>query len=336
MRHKAPANDPITPTPDQSALEPSIPLPIHTAPDGELDPGLSRAIVDTLSDGVYFVDPDRRITYWNHGAEEISGYSADQVVRHRCYENILNHVDETGRVLCHTACPLAQTIADGKPRQVRVWLRHQDGHRKPVSLRTAQVRDAEGRVIGGVEIFRDDTEVALLSEQAERSRREALTDALTGLPNRRSFDSALATRLENMARYGWDFGLLIVDIDHFKVVNDVHGHTFGDEVLKVVARTLHGAIRAGDLIARWGGEEFCVLVEAPGPSRLEETAERLRALVESSEVRHGGVRTSVTVSVGGTLATSLDTAQSLFGRADDAMRAAKDAGRNRNSIAPPN
>lgn len=332
MRHKAPDNDPIALTSDQSASETSTPPHVRVAPDGELDPALSRAIVDTLSDGVYFVDPSRRITYWNHGAEQISGYSADEVIRHRCYENILNHVDASGRVLCHTACPLAQTIADGETREVRIWLRHQDGHRKPVSIRTAQVRDAEGRVIGGLEIFRDDTEVTQLSEEAERARREALTDTLTGLPNRRSFDAALATRLENMARYGWDFGLLIVDIDHFKMVNDVHGHAFGDEVLKVVAQTLHGAVRAGDLMARWGGEEFGVLVEASDRARLEETAERLRALVESSEVRQGSIRTSVTVSVGGTLATNLDTAQSLFGRADDAMRAAKDSGRNRTSI----
>ena len=311
------------------------PLPIHAAPDGEIDPMLSRAIVDNLEDGVYFVDPSRRITYWNRGAEKITGYAADYVVTHRCYENLLNHVDGSGRVLCFVACPLAQTIRDGKPRESLVWLKHADGHRKPVRIQATQVRDAEGRVIGGVEVFHDETEVRELSEEAERARHEALTDPLTSLPNRRFFDSALASRLENMTRYGWDFGLLVVDIDHFKKVNDAHGHAFGDEVLKVVARTLQGAVRAGDIVARWGGEEFGVLVEASDLASLEETAERLRVLVARSEVPHDhGRPETVTVSVGGTLATGPDSAESLFNRADDEMRAAKKAGRDRVSIAP--
>jgi diguanylate cyclase (GGDEF)-like protein/PAS domain S-box-containing protein len=315
--------------------EPKVPVQsaaIHRAPDGELDPMLTRAIIDDLADGVYFVDPGRRITYWNHGAEKISGYSSDYVVNHRCYENILNHVDANGTVLCHTACPLASTIKDGQPRDALVWLKHKDGHRKPVRLHTAQVRDAEGRVIGGVEIFKDESEITHLSEEAERARHEALTDPLTGLPNRRFFDTALATRLENRARYGWEFGLLIVDIDHFKKVNDQHGHAFGDEVLKVVARTLHGAVRAGDVIARWGGEEFTVLVEASDVARLEEAAERLRVLVARSEVRRDEATQTIHVSVGGTLANSLDSAESLFNRADEAMRQAKRAGRDRVSI----
>jgi diguanylate cyclase (GGDEF)-like protein/PAS domain S-box-containing protein len=320
------------PAQTSSGPQPGQPVSILRAPDGELDPMLTRAIVDDLSDGVYFVDPSRRITYWNHGAEKISGYSADYVVKHHCYEDILNHVDASGNLLCHTACPLARTIADGEPRDALVWLRHKDGHRKPVRVHTAQVRDAEGNVIGGIETFSDESRIADLSQEAERARHEALTDALTALPNRRFFDSSLASQLENMARYGWSFGLLLVDIDHFKKVNDLHGHAFGDDVLRVVARTLHGAIRAGDLVARWGGEEFVVLVEGSDRARLEETAERLRVLVARSEVRRGGIAQSINVSVGATLATNLDSAESLFNRADEAMRRAKRAGRNRVSI----
>ncbi len=185
-----------------------------------------------------------------------------------------------------------------------------------------------------MEIFSDESEKNQLHEEAERARHEAVTDALTGLPNRRFFDAALASRIENMARYGWNFGLLIVDIDHFKAVNDLHGHSFGDEVLKVVAWTLRGAVRAGDILARWGGEEFGVLVEASDRARLEEAAERLRVLVERSEVRRGRIVQTINVSVGGTLATHLDSAESLFNRADEAMREAKRAGRNRVSITP--
>ena len=302
-------------------------------PANQFDNEFHKTIVDNLADGVYFVDPGREITYWNRGAERITGYASAAVVGHRCFENILDHVDAEGNSLCHTICPLAATMRDGQPRDVSVWLRHAEGHRKPVRVRTAPVRDGEGAIVGAVEVFTDDSAVLRAVEDADRARRDALTDDLTGMPNRRLFDAALAGRIENLARYGWRFGLLIVDIDHFKAINDKHGHHFGDAVLAGVAATLHGAVRAGDVVARWGGEEFAILVESSDEAGLIETADRVRALVSQSEVRAEGLTAKVHVSVGGALAVGEDTADSLFARADAALYAAKHAGRNRTEIA---
>ncbi len=299
------------------------------------DNDLHRTIVENLADGVYLVDRGRQITYWNQGAERISGHRSRDVVGHRCYDNILGHVDAHGNSLCHSACPLAQTMDDGAPREVSIWLKHADGHRKPVRVRTAPVRDASGQIIGGVEIFTDDSAVLRAEEDAARARRDALTDELTGLPNRRLFDAALAGRLENLIRYGWQFGLLVVDVDHFKEFNDTLGHVFGDAVLSGVAATLRGAVRAGDVLARWGGDEFVVLVEAPNGADLLDAAQRLRDLVSQSEVRLAGTSQSVRVSVGGTLAQADDSAETLFARADGALYHAKHSGRNRIEIAEP-
>jgi diguanylate cyclase (GGDEF)-like protein len=149
------------------------------------------------------------------------------------------------------------------------------------------------------------------------------------------FDAALSGRLENLGRYGWRFGLLIVDIDHFKQVNDMYGHVIGDAVLQGVGATLQGAVRAGDIVARWGGEEFAVLVEASDDAGLRETAERIRVLVAQSEARRETLAVSVRVSVGGTLALPVDTAESLLARADGALYGAKHSGRNRIEIAQP-
>lgn len=301
-----------------------------------LDPAdndLHKTIVENLADGVYMVDPNRTITYWNRGAERISGYSAAEVVGRRCFDNILGHVDADGNSLCHSACPLARTMSDGEQREVAIWLKHADGHRKPVRVRTAPVRDTSGRVIGGVEAFSDDSAYLRAEEDAARARRDALTDDLTGLPNRRLFDAALAGRLENLVRYGWGFGLLIADVDHFKTVNDTLGHVFGDAMLTGVAATLRGAVRAGDVLARWGGDEFAVLVEAPSGTDLMDAAQRLSALVGQSEVRLAGTSQSVHVSVGGTLARPDDSAETIFARADGALYHAKQAGRNRIEIA---
>jgi diguanylate cyclase (GGDEF)-like protein/PAS domain S-box-containing protein len=304
-------------------------------PVNQFDDEFHKTIVDNLADGVYFVDPDREITYWNHGAERITGYASEAVVGHRCFDNILDHVDAEGNSLCQSLCPLAATMRDGQPREMSFWLRHAEGYRKPVRVRTSPVRDQEGKIVGAVEIFSDDSAVLRAVEDADRARRDALTDDLTGMPNRRLFDAALAGRIENLARYGWRFGLLIVDIDHFKAINDQHGHHFGDAVLAGVAATLHGAVRAGDVVARWGGEEFVVLVESSDEAGLVEAAERLRVLVAQSEVRVEGLTARVYVSVGGALAVPEDTAVSLFARVDAALYGAKLAGRNRIEIAEP-
>ena len=326
---KSDRSSPTAPPTDAPGDAPAIPIPSN--PFGS---DLHKVIVDNMADGVYYVDTERTLTYWNLGAERISGYSAAQIVGRHCYDNILAHVDDQGRSLCHSLCPLAATMLDGEPREVSVWLRHVGGYRKPVRLRTAPVRDATGTIVGGVEVFSDASAVVQAVEDANRARRDALTDELTGLPNRRMFDAALSGRLENLGRYGWHFGLLIVDIDHFKNVNDQHGHATGDAVLEAVGATLQGAVRAGDVVARWGGEEFAVLVEASDDPGLRETAERIRVLVAQSEVRREGVSVVVRVSVGGALAATIDTPESLFARADGAMYAAKHSGRNRIEIAP--
>jgi diguanylate cyclase (GGDEF)-like protein/PAS domain S-box-containing protein len=304
-------------------------------PDNRFDDDFHKTTVENLKDGVYFVDPSREILYWNRGAERITGYEPGDVVGHRCFENILDHVDAQGNSLCQTACPLANAMQDGQIREATIWLRHADGHRKPVHVRAAPVRDAEGTIVGAVELFSDDSTILRAEEDAERARHDALTDELTGLPNRRLFDAALAGRLENLVRYGWRFGLLIVDIDHFKAFNDEHGHLFGDAVLVNVAATLRGVVRAGDVLARWGGEEFAVLVESSDEATLADAADRLRVLVGKSEVRFSGPARRVEVSVGGTLASLEDTAETLFARADAALYGAKNAGRNRIQIASP-
>ena len=107
-----------------------------------------RKILDNLFDGVYFVDRDRVITYWNKGAEKITGYDAGQVMGRSCRDNILNHVTANGVQLCLTNCPLASTMEDGKQREAEVYLHHADGHRLPVTVRASPIYDEQGNIIG--------------------------------------------------------------------------------------------------------------------------------------------------------------------------------------------
>jgi len=293
------------------------------------DDAFHKTIVDHLADGVYYVDRSRSILYWNEGARRLTGYAAQDVVGRRCNDGILAHVDGGGEELCVAVCPLVASIRDDAPRDVEVWLRHRDGHRVPVRVRTAPIHDSQGRVSGAVEIFDDATGLIDAREEAAAASRDALTDALTGLPNRRQLDLSLAGRLENHDRYGWRFALLMVDIDHFKAVNDEHGHDAGDAALSTVASTIAGGLRKGDMAARWGGEEFVILANAGDDAAPRELAERIRALVASSVVRYGGEEIVVRVSIGVAMAERGDEARDLLARADGALYRAKSGGRDR-------
>ena len=295
----------------------------------DLDDAFYRSLVDHLSDGVYFVDSRRRILYWNRGAERITGHDAELVVGRCCADGILAHVDAAGQELCQTACPLVASIQDDQPHELEVWLRHHDGHRLPVRVRTAPIHDRAGRVTGAVEIFDDASPLLDARAQAAAATRDAMSDPLTGMPNRRHLDAALHARLENLLRYGWSFGLLVADIDHFKDVNDTHGHDVGDLALQAVAATIVGGLRAGDQAGRWGGEEFAILANCEDASALYEVGERLRALVASCAVRADGSDITMRISVGAAMAVAGDQPETLFGRADAALYQAKRAGRNR-------
>ena len=124
-------------------------LSVAEVPAGPLD-DVEWAVMDNLYDGAYYVDRGRRIRYWNRGAERLTGYADADVVGQFCFDNILNHVDGSGTALCRSLCPLAATMRDGGPREAEVFLRHREGHRVPVQVRTAPVRNRDGAVIGGV------------------------------------------------------------------------------------------------------------------------------------------------------------------------------------------
>jgi diguanylate cyclase (GGDEF)-like protein/PAS domain S-box-containing protein len=301
-------------------------------------------LLDNLHDGVYFVDRERRILYWNKAAEKITGYSAGEVQGRRCLENILRHMDARGVNLCKKGCPLAKAILDGQPREAEIYCHHKAGHRLLISVRVAPVRDAHGVIVGAVESFSDNSPKAAILARMQELEKLAMLDPLTKLPNRRYVEISLGGRLEELRRYGWSFGVLSIDLDHFKRINDRYGHQAGDDVLKAIANTLVNNSRTFDVIGRWGGEEFIGLVCNVDAKTLLAAARRLRGLVEESHVplrpgsghgEHGRtvpVRQEtlrITISIGATLATPDDTLETLLARADQLLYKSKGAGRNR-------
>ncbi len=290
-------------------------------------------LIDNLYDGVYFVDRDRRITYWNKGAERISGYSAEQVIGRRCRDNLLNHVTANGISLCQDHCPLSAVMEDGKPREAEVYLHHADGYRVPIMVRATALRDEEGKIVGAVETFSNNESVINARRRLSEMNQLARTDSLTRIGNRQHLERRLRAAIVEFEDSQSMAGLLFVDLDHFKKINDTYGHDVGDLALCMVANTFRLALRVTDTVGRWGGEEFvAILHDISGERALSTAAEKIRTLIEASRLDIHGNSLSVTASIGATLLYSNDTPQSLIRRADGLMYRSKQAGGNRVTV----
>ena len=274
-------------------------------------------MLDALKEGAYFVDRERRITYWNKAAERLTGFRSQEVVGHRCSEDILVHVGCQGKNLCREGCPLLATMEDTFPREAEVFFHHRRGHRVPVSVRTTPLEDDEGNVVGGIELFAEITPEENLRERMAELERRSLLDHLTRVPNRSYLDLELAALFTLWKKSGVPFGVLFFDIDHFKRFNDNHGHDIGDMLLETTAKTLVSAVRPFDVIGRWGGEEFIGLFPNVEKETLASIGERLRSAVEATWIEADGQQLSVTVSIGGTSSVEGDSsAAALVKRAD--------------------
>jgi len=190
---------------------------------------------------------------------------------------------------------------DGRVRETEAYLQHKDGHRLPVIIRVSPLRDASGRIVGAVESFSDNSSKAALLQTIDQLQKESLVDPLTGLENRRYSDMKLQSRIDEMQRYGWPWGVLFHDIDNFKIVNDTFGHNAGDGVLMMVARTLSSNLRADDVCARYGGEEFAVILPRTDVAGATKVAEGIRQRISTKKLINRSTDQDlgkVTVSIG--------------------------------------
>jgi diguanylate cyclase (GGDEF)-like protein/PAS domain S-box-containing protein len=289
-------------------------------------------ILKHVKEGVYFVDTNRKITFWNNHAEKITGFAATEVLDKYCYDNILNHVDDEGTQLCRQGCPLHRTMEDSFNREASVYLRHKQGHRVPVMVRTYPLYDGD-QLIGAIELFSDEKPPIQLMKEIEDLKVLAMTDQLTGIANRRYTESFLSGKLLELDEFKKPFGVALVDIDHFKAVNDTYGHDVGDLAIRMTVKSLVNAVRSSDLVGRWGGEEFLVVFLSVDLEQLKQITERMRMLVEASSVQRDGSDIRVTVSIGSVFVEKPSPKDRIIQMADQLMYQSKVEGRNRITFA---
>lgn len=282
-------------------------------------------LLNSAGEGIYGVDLEGRCTFINPAALGILGFAKEEVVG-RNQHVVFHYHYRDGSSYPQEECPIYQTLRDGIRREVEDAFIRKNGEIFPVQMTVTPMHD-DGQLVGAEVIFQD---IAKRKEMEQELMRLATTDALTGVANRRHFIEQVETQLAHFRRFGQPATFLMVDIDHFKNVNDSFGHATGDAVLKHFAELSKLRLRRVDTLGRLGGEEFGILLPGTDSAGALHFAERFRQFVADTPAQSGKGTIAFTISIGIAELDSNDVIpDSLLARADEALYRAKESGRNR-------
>lgn len=283
-------------------------------------------VLDNLYDAVWLLDSERHITHWNHGAEELTGYTADEMLGVDCKEKALVHISKTGQDLCDILCPLLETDSHHEIREETVYIRHKEGHLVPAEARMIPVRNKGGKIVGAAEIFSDRSVGSEIEKRLEELERLARLDVMTRLPNRRYIEEDVTAHLAELERYDRHFGVMMIDLDGFEKINKKFGTESGDEVLRMIARTWFLAARPFDTVGRWEEDTFAVLAVQVDAAGLRSMAERFLALLNNLLTPWDKTSLGVAASLGAVIVNRGDETDTLLLRAQKALERAKFGG----------
>ncbi|ADG19266.1 sensor domain-containing diguanylate cyclase [Paraburkholderia atlantica] len=282
-----------------------------------------RSVVDAAYDAIITIDQQHCITLFNRAAENLFGYSAEEMVGHPITELLPERYRANHSQYVHqfARSPVRSRQMDERNR---VYGLHRDGSLLPVEIAISKIN--VGGLIEFTAVIRDIADRVQLMDLLQK---QAVTDELTGLPNRREF----ADTVENLLASDSKLSIFLLDIDYFKKINDSFGHDIGDEVLRVMAKVVMSADWRIGVFARWGGEEFVAALPGLDIEQATSVAENLRQTIEQQNFEHPwrlGKPIPFTVSIGVTeRRPGENDVGAIVKRADLALYRAKDSGRNR-------
>jgi diguanylate cyclase (GGDEF)-like protein/PAS domain S-box-containing protein len=292
--------------------------------------------LENTSEAIIMTDLQGRATWINGAFNRITGYSWDDIIGHKPGD-ILQGPDTDPETVKY----MRDMLSGGQHFTTEILNYHRDGHPYWLRISCQPDRDSQGKLVGFTAIESDVTteNEARLDLEREIESRKALEkqlrylathDELSGMPNRRYFIEVAEKELSRSKRYKHPLSLMLADFDHFKDVNDTHGHAAGDEVIQGFGELCRSILREQDMAARIGGEEFVIMLPETPLEGARELAKRLRHALSKMSVKAAGHEIVMTMSVGLTQAEPGESSiEVMMDRADKALYQSKDAGRNR-------
>ncbi|MGN0362674.1 MAG: diguanylate cyclase domain-containing protein [Bilifractor sp.] len=272
-----------------------------------------KEVVADVREGVYGVDQDRRIVFWNRAAEHITGYRAEEVTGLCCHETNLHHLSMDGEPLCLLLCPLVDTMLTGKRSQKEVTVLCKDGSRLPIVVCTHPVVH-DGRIIGGIETFYEQPASFMQEDILKRIMGSSYLDHKTGIANRATLNLYINTQLKEFRKLHRPFFVIYADIDGMRHVNETYGKEAGDLLLKTLAQSAQTRLSSDAFIGHWDSDRLVVVLPRHGEENIRSTAEKLRALAASTTIIYQEHRITATISSGVTLAKEEDSVGMLMDR----------------------
>jgi diguanylate cyclase (GGDEF)-like protein/PAS domain S-box-containing protein len=289
------------------------------------DPEIYRSILESLRLGICVVDLQKKIIFWNDGAEAITARTRMEVLGHSCLENIMTQCNQTGCTQCTDQCPLTMAMHQGKTVEGGIFIQHKAGHRVPVHSWTVPLRDAHGSIIGAIQSF----EEPLVSDNPdpgeESMKLGGFLDAVTGLANHVMMQSHLRETLGTFAELHIPFGVVCVEATELGRFRARYGQDATTSILRAVARTLRNTVWPSDFVGRWSEDQFLVILNGCSQTALQAVVERMRRMLVGATIEWWGEEHTIAVSIGKASAQTGDTVDSLMERASQAVAADRPA-----------
>jgi PAS domain S-box-containing protein len=277
---------------------------------------LYELILQSMEDGVYLIDSEHRVAFWNEAAGHITGHMSHEVLGRKCAGSLLSHSGENGFPLFAGSCPITETLADGKSRSMDAFIRHKEGHQIPVHLRTAPVHNQAGKVIGAVELFHADTDHYGLQQKFKGLEHKGCLDAGTGIANREMTMTRLRHRLEDLQSFGIPLGMIMIGFPERQALQAQYGQEAWHALIRTAAQTLAQIIPPNGFLGRWEDDRFLVLLGNCDMIQLHLIAKRVTGLVSSSEIKWWGDPLRTAVKVTSAMAEPIDTPEKAVERLD--------------------
>jgi len=283
-------------------------------------PELYRSLLESLPIAVYILDRERRVRFWNRGAEQLTGHLAHEAMGQDGIGHLLEPCDQEGRALSGADCPVTATLTRGHEQQFTASYLHKNGHRVAVRGRTRAILEANDAIAGAIVLFK---EAFASAEESSGTSMYGCLDPTTGIPSCRLTRAVLSECLAGMESSQQGFGMLrirVLGLDEFR---SKHGIQSAIPFLRTTAHTLRHSLDPENFLGRWGEDEFLAVLSSASPVAAARTAETVWSLIAHSEVSWWGDRFPVEAVVSYTVARPGDKLEQLLNRLEPAHAAAQ-------------
>ncbi|HEY1464804.1 MAG TPA: PAS domain-containing protein [Terriglobales bacterium] len=286
-------------------------------PDFFKDPEIFRTVLGSLQTGVYLMDRERKIHFWNDGAERITGYLRHEVLGHSCRDILLNECDEHGCSSCQGVCPVRHTLLDGKKKGSQMYFHHKDGRRIAVHVWTVPIRDEQGTLIGAAESFECHRAGTFEKRRAQDSLASyGCLDETTGIPNLEFTQFHLRENLTGFKQYKVPFSILLTRVEDIYPLKMKYGREAVDTILGLVARNLKNTLRPTDFLGRWSDDKFLAIALNCEDQGMKALVDRIRRVLHYEGIQWWGDELRATTCLGYATVRSGDTVDTLLERVE--------------------